>query len=53
MQKLVGEKLTKGCRKTILILHVYRINDTYFQDVPVSEHGQSISVLLSLTKRKC
>ena len=42
----------KRLQKTIIILHVSWINDTYFQDGPVSEHGQSTSVLLSSTKTK-
>jgi len=41
------------CRKTTKNLHVSWINDTYLQDGPVSEHGQSVSVLLlSLTNKK-
>lgn len=54
MQKPLGESyhLTKGCRKPVIILHVSWINDTYFQDGPISEHGQSVSVLFSLTKKK-
>lgn len=54
MEKLVGESghLTEGCRRTLVILHVSWIKGTDFQDSAVSERGQSVSVLLSPTKKK-
>lgn len=54
MQKQVNESyhLTKGCRKTVIILHVPSINGTYVHAGPVSEHRQRVSMLLLLTKKK-
>lgn len=40
------------CQRTLVILHVSWINGTDFQDGAGLERGQSVSVLLSLTKTK-